>query len=181
MPRVPLMAVLIWCAASLLPGPPSLPAQQFQPPDLADGHERGTRFGLFGFGVRGGVDFRDAGQLVFGTTLDLGQLFTARLRLRPSAEISVFNGPNRYVGSFEALFYFTGESSLAIPYAGVGLSVAGRDACGSGPDCPDLWANLALGFELRFRPAFNWLLEYHGMDAMQRHRIYIGLTTRRGN
>jgi hypothetical protein len=157
-----------------------LAAQEFRPPELRDGETGGTRIGLAGFGVRSGVDFRGGGQLVLGAALDIGQIGTARLRLRPSGEISVFNGPNRYVGSFEALFRFTGESSPAVPYAGAGFSVAGRDDCGSAADCPDLWVNLVLGFELRFHPAFNWLLEYHGMDAMQRHRIYIGLTTRRG-
>jgi hypothetical protein len=37
------------------------------------------------------------------------------------------------------------------------------------------------GFEMHYRSTFNWLLEYHGMDALRRHRVYIGLTTRRGN
>ncbi len=53
-------------------------AQQFQPPKNA-GHG-GTRIGLFGFGVRGGVDFRKSGQFVMGATLDLGDLFTNRIR-----------------------------------------------------------------------------------------------------
>jgi len=37
------------------------------------------------------------------------------------------------------------------------------------------------GFELHYRSTFNWLLEYHAMDALRHNRIYIGLTTRRGN
>src|SRR3989442_1212949 len=37
------------------------------------------------------------------------------------------------------------------------------------------------GFELHYRSTFNWLLEYHGMDAFRRNRVYVGLTTRRGN
>jgi len=49
------------------------------------------------------------------------------------------------------------------------------------PDCPDVWANVVFGFELHYRSTYNWLLEYHGMDALRRHRFYIGLTTRRGN
>ena len=45
-------------------------AQEFVPPK--NGAHRGTRIGLFGFGVRGGIDVRGAGQLVLGTTLDVG-------------------------------------------------------------------------------------------------------------
>ncbi len=154
-------------------------AQQFQPPK--NGRHSGTRIGLFGFGVRGGVDFRRAGQLVMGTTLDLGDLFSSRLRLRPSAELGLFNGPNTYVGSFEALWRFTGDEEVATPYLGLGVGLAGRDGCGTDPQCPGLWLNTVFGFELRYRSTFNWLLEYHGMDRMRRHRLYIGLTTRRGN
>ena len=154
-------------------------AQQFQPPK--NGGHGGTRIGLFGFGVRGGVDFRKSGQFVMGATLDLGDLFTNRIRLRPSAEVGVFNGPNTYVGNFEALWRFTDDEEVATPYIGLGLGVAGREGCGTDPACPGLWLNTVFGFELHYRSTFNWLLEYHGMDRMRRHRLYIGLTTRRGN
>ena len=154
-------------------------AQQFQPPKNA-GHG-GTRIGLFGFGVRGGVDFRRSSQLVLGSTLDIGDLFSNRLRLRPSAEIGVFHGPNTYVGNFELLWRFTNDEEVATPYIGAGLGVAGRDGCGSDPRCPGLWLNTAFGFELRYRSTFNWILEYHAMDRLRRHRLFIGLTTRRGN
>jgi len=154
-------------------------AQQFQPPKNA-GHG-GTRIGLFGFGVRGGVDFRRSSQLVLVSTLDIGDLFSNRLRLRPSAEIGVFHGPNTYVGNFELLWRFTNDEEVATPYIGAGLGVAGRDGCGSDPHCPGLWLNTAFGFELHYRSTFNWILEYHGMDRLRRHRLFIGLTTRRGN
>ncbi|HEY3222148.1 MAG TPA: hypothetical protein VGJ80_15555 [Gemmatimonadales bacterium] len=157
----------------------SATAQQFSPPKNA--RHGGTRIGLFGFGVRGGVDFRRSGQLVLGSTLDIGDLFSNRIRLRPSAEIGVFNGPNTYVGNFEALWRFTNDEEVATPYIGLGLGLAGRDGCGSDPGCPGLWLNTVFGFELRYRSTFNWLLEYHGMDRLRRHRLYIGLTTRRGN
>jgi hypothetical protein len=154
-------------------------AQEFVPPKNAT--HSGTRIGLFGFGVRGGVDLRSSGQLVLGTTLDVGDLFSSRLRLRPSAEIGVFNGPNSYVGSFDALWRFTQDEEVATPYIGLGFSVAGRTDCSADPQCPDLWANLTFGFELHYRSTFNWLLEYRALDALSRHRIYVGLTTRRGN
>ena len=160
--------------------PAGLPGQQFQPPGTS-GTQRGTRIGLFGFGVKGGLDFRGNGQFVAGASLDLGNLFTSRVRLRPSAEIGVFNGDNTYVGSFEALFRFTDDNQLVQPYLGTGFSLAGREGCGTVSGCPALWINLVFGFELHYRSTFNWLLEYHGMDALQRHRFYIGLTTRRGN
>jgi len=155
-------------------------AQQFSPPKSA-GASTGTRIGLYGFGVRTGIDFKGDGQLVLGTTLDMGDLFSNRVRIRPSGEISVFNGENTYVASLESLWRFTDDEEVATPYVGLGFSLAGHDACGADPDCPDVWLNLVFGFELRYRSTFNWLLEYHGMDALRRHRIYVGLTTRRGN
>ena len=159
---------------------PDATAQQFSPPKSA-GARTGTRIGLYGFGVRTGVDLSGQGHLVLGTTLDMGDLFTSRVRIRPSGEIGVFNGENTYVASLETLWRFTDDEEVATPYVGLGVSLAGHDACGADPNCPDLWLNLVFGFELHYRSTFNWLLEYHGMDTMRRHRVYIGLTTRRGN
>jgi len=158
-----------------------LTAQEFHPPPVRPASDRGSRLGLFGFGVRGGIDVKGKTQLVFGATLDAGNLGTTRFRIRPSAEIGVFNGDNTYVGSFEALYRFTGDEQPATPYAGGGLSVAGRDHCGNYSDCPALWANVVVGVEIHYRSTFNWLLEYHAMDAFRHNRLYIGLTTRRGN
>lgn len=172
--RISLIAGLACLAAT--PGV----AQVYEPPADATAPDQGTHLGLDGFGVRGGLDFTHNGRLAVGATLDLGQLFTSRLRLRASAELSVFNGPNVYVGSLETLYYFTGPAERTRPYAGLGLGLAGGEACSADPDCPDLWPNVVLGFELRFRPTFNWLLEYHGMDLLRENRIYVGLTTRAG-
>jgi hypothetical protein len=171
-------AALLACFLALTAVPAG--AQDFQPPEDASSSPRGTHLGLYGFGVRGGLDFTENGRLALGVTLDLGQLFVERVRLRPSGELSVFNGPNVYVGSLEALYYFTRPADRTRPYAGVGLGVAGSAACSGDPDCPDLWLNVVLGFELRFRPAFDWLLEYHGMDLLRENRIHVGLTTRLG-
>ncbi|HEV8399144.1 MAG TPA: hypothetical protein VGQ18_04800 [Gemmatimonadales bacterium] len=158
----------------------SLTAQQFSPPK-SGASGGGTRIGLFGFGVRTGLDLKDNGQVVLGTTLDMGNLITARVRLRPSVEVGVFNGENTYTGSFEALWRFTDDEQVATPYLGGGVSLAGHGNCGLDPQCPDVWANIVFGIELHYRSTFNWLLEYHGMDWLRRHRVYIGLTTRRGN
>ena len=154
-------------------------AQDFQPPKTT--RHSGTRIGLFGFGVRGGLDLRTDGQFVFGATLDVGDLFSSRVRMRPSAEVGVFNGANTYVGSFDTMWRFTEDEEVATPYVGLGLSVAGREGCGADPQCPDLWFNLTFGFELRYRSTFNWLLEYRALDALDKHRLFVGLTTRRGN
>ena len=176
------MRALAWMLVGVLAtGGEALAGQGFEPPQVASGATPGTRIGLFGFGVRSGIDFRGDGQLVFGTTLDVGDLFSSRVRLRPSAEIGVFNGDNTFVGSFEALYRFTDDTEVAQPYVGTGLSLAGHERCGIDPDCPGVWVNIVFGFELHYRSTFNWLLEYHGMDALGRHRIYVGLTTRRGN
>ena len=141
----------------------------------------GTRFGLFGFGVRGGIDLAGDGQFLLGTTLDMGNLFTNRVRMRPSFELGVFNGPNTYAGNFDVLWRFTEDEETATPYIGAGLALAGHDGCGSDSQCPDLQLNLTFGFELRYRSTFNWLLEYRAVDAFDKHRVYVGLTTRRGN
>jgi hypothetical protein len=163
----------VWTLSVLAAGAAFAPparAQQFTPPAAPVAPITGTRIGLYGFGVRGGWDVTHGGQLITGATLDVGDLFSPRVRLRPSAELGVFNGSNT----------FTEENQTAIPYVGAGLALASHDGCGPDPRCPSLWVNLVLGFELNYRSTFNWLLEYHGMDAMRRHRLYIGLTTRRG-
>ncbi len=159
---------------------PDARAQQFSPPKSSDAG-KGTRIGLFGFGVRTGLDFKGDGQMVLGTTLDLGNLISSRVRLRPSAEVGVFNGENTYAASFESLWRFTDDDQVATPYVGGGLSLAGHGECGLDRKCPAVWVNVVFGVELHYRSTFNWLLEYHGMDVLRRHRIYVGLTTRRGN
>jgi hypothetical protein len=158
-----------------------LAAQEFHPPHVQRAGDHGTRLGLFGFGVRGGLDLSRGPQMVFGVALDAGNLFTPRFRLRPSGEIGVFNGVNSYAGTFETLYRFTGDEQKATPYVGGGFSLVGHAACGADPDCPDLWVNVVVGFELHYRSTFNWLLEYHPMDRFRHNRVYVGLTTRRGN
>ncbi len=171
--RMSVVLVMLLAAAPLA-------AQEFHPPPVRRSGE-GTRLGLLGFGVRGGIDVSGQSQLVLGVTLDAGNLVSGRFRLRPSGEIGVFNGDNTYVGSFEGLYRFTGDDQVATPYAGGGFSIAGRDHCGNYADCPDLWINVVVGVEIHYRSTFNWLLEYHAMDAFHHNRLYAGLTTRRGN
>jgi hypothetical protein len=156
----------------------ALAAQEFQPPHPRPAG-KGTHLGLYGFGVRGGAELSGSAALIGGIALDLGNLLSDRVRLRPSAEVGL-HSPRSYVASLEALFRFTGDGESVIPYLGGGLSLAGHDACGSDSQCPDVWIDVAFGFEVRFRSTFNWLLEYRALDVLRRHRVYLGLTTRRG-
>src|SRR3989442_7977631 len=133
--------------------------------------------GVFFFQAEDGI--RDA-DVTGVQTCALPILVSPRLRVRPSGEIGFFNGRNSYVGSLEALYRF-GDEQVARPYMGAGFSLAGHQSCGADPDCPDVWANLVVGFELHYRSTFNWLLEYHGMGGFRHNRLYVGLTTRRGN
>ena len=139
------------------------------------------KIGLFGFGARIGADFEGDGQMVASATGDMGYLLLQRLRMRLSADIGVFGGDNTYVGNFEFIYRFTPDTAIAIPYVGTGLGLFGRDECELDPDCPALWLQFVLGFEMRLRDEINWLVEYHPQNAFRRQRIMIGLTTRRRN
>lgn len=141
---------------------------------------RPFQLGLFGFSARGGVDFEGQGQALASFAVDLGDLYTERFRLRPSAELGFGWGDNTYVANLEALYRFTSDTAVAVPYVGGGIGLFGQEGCGANDDCPEFWAQFVLGFELRLRNQLNWLLEYHAEDAFRRHRIFIGLTTRRG-
>lgn len=178
---LPLLRLL--CFLPLLPLlPRAASAQEFQPPRTqASGTATGLRLGLYGFGTRIGVDPSGHKQAILGTTLDLGDLFTDRVRLRPSAEIGLGDSVTTYVVNMELLFRFTADSEVAVPYVAFGPALYSQERCATAVDCPQIWAQFALGFELRFRGHMNWLLEYHGEDALRRHRFFIGLTTRRGS
>lgn len=159
----------------------TLGAQEFLPPPVEE--EGGFRIGLLGFGARGGVGFGEGEtQALVGIAVDLGNLGTKRFRPRASFEVGLPGEVATYLTSLEALFRFTNDTEAAVPYAGVGLGVFAQQDCADAtdPSCPRLWITVVVGFELRFRPAFNWLFEYHGTDAFRSHRLLIGLTTRRG-
>ncbi len=139
------------------------------------------RMGIFGFGSRIGVDFAGRNQVVLSTTLDVADVFTDRVRLRPSAEIGLGDTAATYVMNLELLYRFTADREVAVPYVAFGGAVFSQERCAAALDCPRVWAQFALGFELKFREHLNWLLEYHGEDGLRRHRFFIGLTTRRGS
>lgn len=137
-----------------------------------------AKLGVFGFGTRLGVDFEGEGQLIVSGTLDVGYVLTPQLRIRASADVGLFGVDNTYVGNLELVFRILPDSAIAVPYAGLGVGLFGRDECELDPGCPSLWAQFVLGFEVRLRDEINWLVEYHPQDAFRRQRLVIGLTTR---
>ena len=159
----------------------SLSAQtEYQPLEGEGSTNRPFQLGVFGFAARAGVDFEGQGQALASFALDMGDLYTDRLRLRPSAELGFGWGDNTYVANLEVVYRFTADTVLAVPYVGGGVALSGQEGCGAIADCPSVWAQFVLGFELKLRNQINWLLEYHAEDAFRRHRLFVGLTTRRG-
>ena len=159
----------------------SLSAQtEYQPPEAEESTARPFQLGVFGFAARAGVDFEGQGQALASFALDMGDLYTDRLRLRQSAELGFGWGDNTYVANLEVVYRFTADSAVAVPYVGGGIALSGQEGCGTVDNCPSMWAQFILGFELKLRNQINWLLEYHAEDAFRRHRLFVGLTTRRG-
>jgi hypothetical protein len=161
----------------------SLAAQDFTPPDTGEqeSQEPGIKIGLYGFSTRLGWDFEeDGGGAILSVALDLGNLGLEQLRLRPSVEIGFAEDVDTYVVNGEVVYRFTPDTEKAVPYVGLGVAIAGRDDCSTVPSCPEAWLQFALGFELTFRDNLNWTMEYHAEDALRRHRLFVGLSTRRG-
>lgn len=172
--RVLLISFLLMCTATLS-------AQtEYQPPETDGATSRPFQLGIFGFSARAGVDFEAQGQALASFALDLGDLYTDRLRLRPSAELGFGWGYNTYVANLEVVYRFTADTVIAVPYVGGGVALAGQEECGAIDDCPSVWAQFVLGFEMKLRDPISWLLEYHAEDSFRRHRLFVGLTTRRG-
>jgi hypothetical protein len=111
--------------------------------------------------------------------IDVADIYSDRVRLRPSLEIGAGAGLATYVFNVEMTYRFMPDTEKAIPYIGFGLGVYGQTGCAAAPACPKLMPQFALGFELKFQNNMNWLLEYHGEDALRRHRFFVGLATRR--
>ena len=174
MTRVARVAVVL----ALLP--PPIWAQAFTPPSVAHA-DAGTRLGLYGFGVRAGADLANSGQLVLGFAIDAGSIGVSALRVRPSVELGFANGLETYTGSLEGLYRLKPDGASLGPYVGGGPGVRGHARCQADSTCPALWLNVVMGLEIRFRPTFNWLVEYHGLDLFQHGRLELGLTTRRGS
>ncbi len=150
--------------------------------DVPDLRARGAFWlGLEGFSTKFGIDVTGDDQAILGVALDIGDLGTPRLRLRPSIEVGFGSSFDTYVVGAEMIYRFTSDEERAVPYVGLGGAVFSQEDCGAVEGCPEVWLQFALGFELRLRQHLNWLVEYHAEDAFGRHRLMLGLATRRAN
>ncbi len=157
----------------------SLAAQDFRPPE-EDSAPSSVSIGITGFSARVGADLKGANQLVSSIAVDVADLYSDRIRVRPSGEIGIGGGINTYLANLDVMYRFMPDTEKAVPYIGFGLGLfAVNPNCGPNPGCPKLWPTFSLGFELNFRPGINWLIEYRGEDALRRHRFFVGLSTRR--
>ena len=148
-------------------------AQEFQPPaSAAPSSGAGVRFDLLGFSTRAGADVRGGGSLVLGATFDVAELWSPMVRLRPSFEFGAGRTTTDHV-ALEVVYRFQPDQADAIPYVGMGIGYFKVEG-----GAEKTWPTIVMGFELRFRPSFNWLLEYHALDRLDRHRFLIGLATR---
>ena len=166
---------LILLALPLALVAPPAAAQEFHPPSggsTAESSVAGPSMDLYGFSVRGGLDVTHSVQWVIGTSFDIMELWSPRVRLRPSVEIASDAGSSvTFHWAGELIYRFQPDNAPAIPYVGIGLGHM-SDAH------PTIWPTIAIGFELQLRPQFNWLIEYHALDRLGRHRFLIGLSTR---
>ena len=172
-PRIALLAAVLTCAAV------TARAQEFQPPSAGPRSAGGLRLDLLGFSSRVGADVSGGGGLVLGSAADVAELWSPQVRLRPSFEFSGSGNSTSLHLAAEVIYRFQPDRAPAIPYAGLGLGYFSRDSSSaSSPGQTRVWLNVVMGFELAFRPSFNWLLEYHALDRLGRHRFLVGLSTR---
>ncbi|MGA2382279.1 MAG: hypothetical protein ABSG61_02485 [Gemmatimonadales bacterium] len=155
---------------------PPAAAQEFHPPSGGGTASAagGPAVDIYSFSVRGGIDVSRSAQWVLGTTVDIAELWSPRVRLRPSLEIaSDASSITTVHWAGEIIYRFQPDNAPAIPYLGIGIGHMSN--CHS---CTTVWPTIALGFELQLRPSFNWLIEYHALDRLGRHRFLVGLSTR---
>jgi hypothetical protein len=167
---------LILLALPLALVAPPAAAQEFHPPSggstSAEPSVNGPSVDLYGFSVRGGLDVTHSVQWVIGTSFDVAELWSPRVRLRPSVEIASEPGSTvTFHWAGELIYRFQPDNAPAIPYVGIGVGHM-SDAH------PTIWPTIAIGFELQLRRSFNWLIEYHALDRLGRHRFLIGVSTR---
>src|ERR1051326_7329629 len=74
---------------------PALSAQEFKPPKDEDTVPSSIKVGLTGFSSRAGLDFKGGTQLISSFAFDIADLYSPRVRVRPSGEIGVGSGDGR--------------------------------------------------------------------------------------
>lgn len=152
-------------------------AQEFQPPGggQSAGDPMGIRFGILGFSTRAGAQVNEGTQGVLGSTVDVAQLYSPQVRLRPSFEVGFGRDAKSLHLALEVIYRFQPDDAPAVPYLGAGLGYYDPGIGGAGTK---LWPNLVMGFELPYRSTFNWVVEYHALDRLGTHRFLVGLATR---
>jgi hypothetical protein len=164
---------LTLAAAALLAVTAAARAQEFQPPgQRGGGATGGLRFDIIGFSTRGGGQVNKDEQVVLGSTVDIAELWSAQVRLRPSFEVGFGQRLTSIHAALEVIYRFQPDNAPAIPYVGAGVGYFDDSIS------HHTWPNLVMGFELPFRPSYNWLIEYHALDRLGRHRFLVGLATR---
>lgn len=166
--RLTLAAVCLW----LPPVGGTAAAQEFQPPASGGVSSGGLRLDLLSFSTRAGADVTSDLQAVLGTTVDVAQLWSPAVHLRPSFEVGFGRSGHSFHVASEVLYRFQPDGAPAIPYLGIGVGYYQEGAR------ERVWPTIVMGFELSFRPSFNWLLEYHALDRLGRHRFLLGLSAR---
>jgi hypothetical protein len=164
-----------------------LHAQEFIPPDRgrpaatpatqqpAADNAPGFRVDILGFSTRGGAKLNKGSQVILGSSIDVAQLGTPQVRLRPSFEVGFGqSGGTSLSLNLEVVYRFQPDAATAIPYLALGAGYYNDNTVKRG------WPTVAMGFELPFRRNMNWLIEYHALDALKRSRFLVGLATRNG-
>ena len=171
-----LVVALLACAAA------PAAAQDFVPPSSGGGSaSNGLLVDLIGFSTRVGADVSRGGSLVLGSAFDVAELWSPQVRLRPSFEFSAAGSTRSLHVAAEVVYRFQPDRAPVIPYAGIGVGYFVQDSTSASHSGQRrVWLNLVMGFELALRPSFNWLLEYHALDRLGRHRFLVGLSTRGG-
>lgn len=177
----PVLAAAVLLSAAL---PAALPAQEFIPPDRPPAQPQppsrtapaapGFVVGVLGFSTRAGAQVNADKQVVLGSTIDIAQLGVPGLRLRPSFEVGFARPDKSLALHVEAVYRFTDDDAPAIPYIGAGIGYYDNSVTKRG------WPTFVLGFELQYSRTMSWLVEFHGLDGVERSRILIGLATRGG-
>lgn len=176
--RIALAAALVAASAA------QARAQEFTPPggssQSTPGVAPGVEFGILGFSTRAGIQVNRGTQGIIGSTVDVASLWSPQVRLRPSFEMGFGKYGKSLHGALEVIYRLQPDEAPAIPYLGAGLGYydSGTSADTTQPHIQKVYINLVMGFELPFRPSFNWLFEYHSLDRLGQHRFLIGLATR---
>ena len=99
--------------------------------------------------------------------------------MRASGELGIGAEANTYVIGAELTYRFVADSRFSVPYVGGGLALYSQEECADAVGCPAFWPQFVLGLEFDLTAPMRWMVEYHAQDGFSRHRLLLGLTTKR--